>query len=326
MKKISSALLKAAVTVLLFYFIFRKTDFHQFGTTLRNARLDILLAAFLILWLGHYICIFRWRMLMQPLMPVLSRTHLFLIYCIGLFFNLTFPTVVGGDVVKFYYAGKPSKRYAQSFAATFLDRDAGMFAMMIIACVVLLLYPVTVPRIPVAIIVWGAFAVFLIGNIAIFTPRLHQILVRLLNLAKLNRIAAKIDAISNAFQIMSKHRMVLVVSLLISLINQILVISVTWVTAIGLRLNIPASHFFIFVPVITLISMIPISLNGMGLREYAYLSLFQSLGIHPASCFALGLVSSLLIILSSLPGGVIYIFFRNRSDLQNIAALETDFS
>jgi hypothetical protein len=67
-------------------------------------------------------------------------------------------------------------------------------------------------------------------------------------------------------------------------------------------------------------------LNGMGLREYAFMSLFGAIGVPPASCIALGLLSSVVIILSSMPGGIVYIFFRNRNDLQQLAALETEFS
>jgi len=72
--------------------------------------------------------------------------------------------------------------------------------------------------------------------------------------------------------------------------------------------------------------MIPISLNGMGLREYAYMSLFGAIGVDTESCIALGLLSSIVIILSSLPGGIVYIFFRNRADMQQLAAMETEFS
>lgn len=320
------AIIKVSVTALLFLYIFEKIDFRQFGTTLRHARLDVLLVGFLVLWIGHYMCIYRWRMLMRPLMPVLTVRQLFGIYCIGLFFNLTFPTLVGGDVVKMYYAGRPSKSYAQSFAATFLDRDAGMFAMMIIACGAILLYPVIVPGIPVSLIVWSAFFAFVIGNIGIFSPYFHRILTGLLRRAKLAKIARKVDTISNAFQIMGKHKGVLLSSLLISFFNQILVIAVTWIMAIGLRLQISVSYFLIFVPVITLISMIPVSLNGMGLREYAFMSLFGAIGVLPASCIALGVLSSIVIILSSLPGGIVYIFFRNRADIQQLAEMETEFS
>jgi uncharacterized protein (TIRG00374 family) len=251
--------------------------------------------------------------------------NLFGIYCIGLFFNLTFPTVVGGDVVKMYYAGKPGKAYAQSFAATFLDRDAGMLAMMIIACGALFIHPVRVPGIPVAIIIWTAFAAFIAGNVAIFAPYFHGRLTDLLRRFHLQRIAAKVDAISNAFLIMGKHKMLLFLSLMISFINQLLVISVTWIMAIGLRLDIDPLWFLIFIPVITLISMIPISLNGMGLREYAFLSLFGAVGVDRESCIALGLLSSIVIVLSSLPGGIVYIFFRNRNDMQKLASFETEF-
>ncbi len=317
---------KIAITALLFLYIFKNIDFQQFGATLKNAKVGILIFGFCILWIGHYICIYRWRMLMRPLMPVQSLAHLFGIYCIGLFFNLTFPTVVGGDVVKMYYAGKPSKSYAQSFAATFLDRDAGMFAMMIIACIAILIHPVDVPGIPVSLIIWGAFAAFAAGNIAIFAPYFHRRLTGLLHRLRLPKIAAKVDTISNAFIIMGQHKMLLLGSLLISLVNQLLVISVTWIMAVGLNIRISPLWFLVFVPVITLISMVPISLNGMGLREYAFMSLFGAIGVPREACIALGLLSSIVLILSSLPGGIVYIFLRNRNDMQQLAAMETEFS
>ena len=320
------AFIKIAVTALLFLYIFKNIDFRQFGDTLKNAKLGTLIFGFCVLWIGHYICIYRWRMLMRPLMPVLSLAHLFGIYCIGLFFNLTFPTVVGGDVVKMYYAGKPSKCYAQSFAATFLDRDAGMLAMMIIACVAIIIHPVGVPGLPVSMIIWGACAAFIAGNIAIFAPYFHRRLTNLLRRLHLSTVAAKVDTISNAFQIMGRQKALLFGSLLISFLNQLLVIAVTWIMALGLRMDVAPLWFLVFVPVITLISMIPISLNGMGLREYAFMSLFGAIGVDRESCIALGLLSSIVLVLSSLPGGIVYIFFRNRNDMQQLAALETEFS
>src|SRR5437867_7160859 len=124
-----------------------------------------------------------------------------------------------------YYAGKPSKLYAQSFAATFLDRDAGMLAMMIIACVATVIHPVSVSKIHVSLIVWLASLAFVLGNIAIFMPRLHKFCTRMLHKLRLPRIASKIDKLSDAFQIMSRERSVLIWSLAISLANQFLVIS-----------------------------------------------------------------------------------------------------
>jgi uncharacterized protein (TIRG00374 family) len=265
-------------------------------------------------------------MLMRPLMSTPSVRNLFGIYCIGLYFNMILPSLIGGDVIKIYYAGRPSKKYAQSFAAAFLDRDAGMFAMMIIACISALIHPVTIPRVHVSAIIWSVFMAFVLGNIAIFVPRTHRLLTDILHRLKLSKIAVKVDMISSAFQIMGTHKAVLLWSLFISFINQLLVIAVTWIMALGLQMKVSFYHFLIIVPVVTLISMIPISISGLGLRESSFEIMLGSVGAPPGSGIALGLVSSLFLFLTSLPGGIVYIFFKNRTDKQQIAALETEFS
>jgi len=325
MKSKLTALVKAAVTGLLFYFLFKKVDFREFGATLQNASPGLLFASFGLLWAAHYICIFRWRMLMRPLMPVFSILRLFQIYCIGLFFNLAFPTAVGGDVVKMYYAGKPSRQYVQSFAATFLDRDSGMLAMMIIACIGTFVLPATNTALPISLIVWASFAAFLAANAVIFMPGLHRLLTRLLHAVRLSRMAARVDAISNAFQVMAQHPRILFHSLLISLVNQLLVCFISWVAAEALHIHVSFLYFVVFIPVITLITMIPVSLSGMGLREYAFVTLFNALGVAPGMSLALALLTSAMIVLSAVPGGIIYMLFRNQRDVQQMAALESEF-
>jgi glycosyltransferase 2 family protein len=327
MKSILVTIAKTAVTALLLYFLFRRVDFEQFWRTLRGARFALLALGFALLWVGHYLCVVRWRMLMRPLMPVLSFGQALSVYCIGLFFNLAFPTVIGGDVVKMYYAGRPSKLYAESFASTFLDRDAGMLGMMIIACVVTLLHPVTIPRIPIALIIWGTSALFVLANLAIFTPAVHDVTTGALRQLGLTRMASKIDALSRAFQTMRREGALLAGSLVISVVNQVLVIALTWVMAEGLRLDVGIVYFLIFIPVITLVSMIPVSLNGMGLREYAYVSLFTAVGLSTESAIALGLLASAVVILSAVPGGILYVFFKHHhGDVREMAALEANVS
>jgi uncharacterized membrane protein YbhN (UPF0104 family) len=71
--------------------------------------------------------------------------------------------------------------------------------------------------------------------------------------------------------------------------------------------------------------MIPISLNGLGLREYAFVSLFGGIGVAPATGLALSLLTLLMIVLSAVPGGIVYVIFRNRNELQQMAAMGTDF-
>ncbi len=318
-------LLKACITLLLFFLLFRTMDFRQFGDTIREAQWDVLFVAFLMLWTGHFICVLRWRMLMRPVMPVEPLPSLCSIYCIGLFFNFTFPTSVGGDVVKVYYAGKPSKLYSQSFAATFMDRDAGMLAMLSVACIAVIWNPVHLPRIPETFIVWAAFAFFAVVNLAVFTPPLHRLLSRMLIRHNLGSIGSRVDALSEAFGVLRRHPETLAGSFVISVANQLVVIAVVWFIAEGLRIQLPFTYFLILVPIITIVSMVPISINGMGLREFAFTSLFGTLGIPASSCIALGLLTSAMLVLAAVPGGIIYLFFKSRLDVDEIASMETDF-
>jgi len=323
MKTFIITLLKILITALFFVYIFGKVDLQQFANTIRGARIELLAGAILAFCICHFLCVLRWRILIHPLMPAPPLLRLCGIYCIGIFFNLTFPTTIGGDVVKVYYAGKPSGTYAESFASIFLDRDIGMLAMMIIACSTVLIYPVSVPGISIPLILWSVFILFILGNIAVFTPRFHRILRNFLQKPRLGKIFAKIDNVAKAFLVIGKNPAALWMSLGFSFANQALGCAAVCIIARSLGISIPLYYFLIFVPVVTLISMIPISLNGMGLREYSFMSLFGAIGVADESCIALGLLYSFMVILTSLPGGVVYIFLRGKADSVKMAAIET---
>lgn len=262
---------------------------------------------------------------MKPIMPTLSLSRLFGIYCMGIFFNVAFPTTVGGDLVKIYYTGKSSNTYAQSFAAAFLDRDTGLLALMGIACISSVLFPVRVPSIPVSPIIWCATIILILGNMLIFAPGIHQWVLQLMHRIHLGKMVPKIVAVASAFQITARHKSILIGSIAISLLIQFLYITFVWLISEGLGLNIPFHYFFTIVPIVNTITMIPVSLNGIGLREYAFLSLLGAMNIVPASCIALGLVMSFMITVSSFPGGIVYITYKNSGDTKKIASLENGF-
>jgi hypothetical protein len=68
--------------------------------------------------------------------------------------------------------------------------------------------------------------------------------------------------------------------------------------------------FFIYVPIINVVSMIPISFNALGIREYFYVLLFARAGVAGETSLAVSLVSFFLLFLLSLLGGLFFIFYR----------------
>jgi hypothetical protein len=77
----------------------------------------------------------------------------------------------------------------------------------------------------------------------------------------------------------------------------------------GLGLALNAWQYFVIVPLVVVATLLPLSFNGLGVREGALVLLTAALGaeVYPAQAIALGLVSSLVILVVSLIGGVFYI-------------------
>ncbi len=65
-------------------------------------------------------------------------------------------------------------------------------------------------------------------------------------------------------------------------------------------------YFFCFVPVILLITMLPISVSGLGTTNLAYVALFGSVGMDPDGAFVLSVLILALGVIGNLPGGFIY--------------------
>jgi uncharacterized protein (TIRG00374 family) len=70
--------------------------------------------------------------------------------------------------------------------------------------------------------------------------------------------------------------------------------------------------FFVYLPIINVVSMIPISLNALGVREYFYVLLFSRAGLAGETSLAVSLVSFFLIFLLSITGGIFFIFYKKR--------------
>jgi len=80
----------------------------------------------------------------------------------------------------------------------------------------------------------------------------------------------------------------------------------------SLDLHIPWSYVFILYPLVGVFSAIPISFNGIGLREGAYLFMLQKIGVSPEKSVAFGLLWFMVVVLNSLMGGVVFILRKRK--------------
>ena len=224
---------------------------------------------------------------------------------VGYFFNNFLPTAVGGDIVKAMCAARVTKEPVKSVTSVLLDRVFGLFTFIVIPSVSFLFFlkKVENPWVPVLIYSFLASAVFfffLLFNRGL--ARRFQFVERFLNYFRLGEKARKIyDGMHN----FKRHKAVMVHAMVLSIFGQSVNILVVYFMALALGAGAHLIYFYLLVPVVHLMSMVP-SLNGLGIRESAY-TYFLAPFIGKETAFAVGILWLAMLFFLSLIGGAIYL-------------------
>jgi glycosyltransferase 2 family protein len=268
------------------------TDWTAVGRSFAAMRLEFFLAALATLIAAQILSAWRWQFLSRPFGFERTVRQLASYYFIGMFFNLVLPTSVGGDVVRAWRLDGGSGRRLAAFAAVFVDRFSGLCVLLALACVGVLCYPATLP----GWVVW-----FVLGTTAcaasgiLLTPSLA---------AMGERVIRPLGKVRTALQTLRRPRLLLVstvLSLGVQAGNVILVMLVGW----GLGADIPIAYYWILVPSVSLLIMLPASINGYGLRERATILFLAPLGVAQSTAVAVALAWTGVFLIASLLGGVV---------------------
>ncbi len=318
---------KIGITTALMIWVFRGVDLHEAVNEIREAKIGYLILTLFFTWFGHYLCVIRWRFLLEMLSVPMRTGRLVLIYCIGMFSNLILPGLVGGDLVKIVLTGRDhDHHYSKALASVYLDRAVGLLALLVIA----LSFSMVSPWVIQGVNLFWAFLLLTLGfiflNLLLFYPGAHRWVLLLSRKTGRNSIAFKTQKLVAAFTGIRHSPVKWGYTFVLSLINQFLVILSSFVIATALGIEAPFFDFAVFIPAISLITMIPISINGMGLREMATASFFLTIGVSKHQGIALGFLFSLLIIASSLPGAVAYLLHKNEVKTEQLEEAQWELS
>ena len=223
---------------------------------------------------------------------------------VGLFFNLFFPSAVGGDVAKAYYAYKHSGKKIAATTAVLLDRLMGFVALILMAIIALFFYSKQLndPRIDHFIYLFLGIMLFTMLFFA--SKRFARLFQFLLILIPSPKWRERMSDVYHAIYQYKSHRGILLLCLFLSFVAQVFFVWVHYCLAVSLGTNYSPWVFFIFVPIITIISMAP-SLSGLGVREAGAIYLFSR--IMPSErALALSLLLDMLTYGFSFSSGILY--------------------
>lgn len=320
MKKWLSLALKFAVSGGLIWFLFRyKVDPAAVFDKLLQVEPGMLALAVAVFLVQILICSFRWQAALNAIQARLAFLKTFQLFFIGAFFNQTLPSSVGGDAVRVYKAYREGLSLAGAFNGVMLERVATVIALVVL---VLATQPFFLPRVGAeeASLIVTALALFSVVvaaglGVLMVLDRLPGSLRRWRVVRGLGHLAADARRVFlspvNAgkllgWSILGHANLTLGVYFLARSLD----LAVSWLDCLAL------------VPPVILITTLPISIAGWGVREGAMVVAFGFIGVAQNDATALSLLFGLTAILTSLPGGVIWLASGGRSD--KVAATEGD--
>src|SRR5262249_21478517 len=313
-------LLKLLVSTGLIVFFLTQIHIERFLGTLVSAKFSYIALALVVYLLSQILGAGRWMVLARPLGFRNPFREFVIHYLIGMFFNLFAPGTVGGDVSRVYYLARNDKTHREKASwavstipaavSVFMDRAVGMTVLVWLGAVGLLLfpeYPVPGPirsltlRLALALLVGGAAVPFLRR----FLPEDGHPVVMKLRFA-LRAYRTQRSVIPKA----------IVFSFLLHLIQVWIHMLLGW----AIQIDIPFSYCLILYPLVGTFAAIPISLNGIGLREGGYLFLLGLIGINAEKGVAFGLLLFLIVAVDSLIGGLLFLMRRSPKPVDDVLA------
>jgi uncharacterized protein (TIRG00374 family) len=305
------AVLKVAVSVGLIVYLLSRVGTEELVEVMRSASANYtyLLIALLLYFGAIAVGAVKWQILLKAQGMSVSLGSLLSFTFVGLFFGNFLPTNVGGDLVRGYDLARHTQLPAETAISVLVDRMMGLIAFVFVAVVMALLvvyseglvglWEVAAIAALVLLALCGVFAVML-------SDRLRAQLRRLFGISFLSRLVPLYDRLSTALSAYRRSYAALAVCFCISILVLTIGSVVNYLISLSLGGGISLLHIFLFTPLITFVLLIPISLGGIGLNQSAYVFFFNLVGVPEQRSLAISLIMQAIIIISSLPGGVLW--------------------
>jgi len=308
-KRLIWLVVKIAVSLsLLIYILAAKVSLPDIGRSLAGLNLAWVALAFSLHIFGLLISAYRWQILARAQGNEVPLGYLVKSYLVGTFFNNFLPTRFGGDVVRIWDGSKYSESLLKSSAIVVVERATGLVVLFLFALLASLFRLDMARQIP---LIWVSLLVGLAGLLlaAFFlSPPAGRLINLLPGRGVWSRLKAKVLGFRDII-LAYRHRPALFGQALAwALLLQLNVILYYFLIGRAFSLRVAFLDYFIFIPIVLLIQIIPVTIGGLGLRESAYIAVFAYYGVAARTAVSFSLVADLAVgLLVGLIGAVIYI-------------------
>lgn len=280
------------------------TDIAELFERLEEVSLPIYILGLAVFWFSLTIWTARWMLLLFGAgEPVPFRTA-FSTLLIGLFYSLFLPSVVGQDLGRMHELSRQRENKIGIVSTVLLDRLIGLISLVAIAFVALIIVGYEYVNNEIIYAVVGAALALGLLWFLFFNPNFMRLFRRLLHLPIIQHFESALKLLYDTLYDLQSRKRVLFGALAISLgfvlVETLSIVILSY--AIDAAIN--PLYFFVFVPMIWLITALPISIGGLGVRETAFVFFFTQVGMDSAEAILISLLYFSFYLIAGVVGGI----------------------
>ncbi|HEX2114237.1 MAG TPA: lysylphosphatidylglycerol synthase transmembrane domain-containing protein [Alphaproteobacteria bacterium] len=296
-----SVAIKAAVTLSLIVWLLHRIDLVPVIERVGGIDPAIALAAIVLMMAQLLLTGWRWAMIARIIGAPMMRDATLRLTLIGQFFNQTLPSAIGGDAVRAWLLSREGVSLTKAVSGVFADR---VVALVLLVAIVGAMLPALYARVP-APELRASVTLLVVATAAgvIILLACGPSLARLLRRHRLTQALAQL-ADDLRFVLISPGAAAVVAS---AVVVHLGVVTSAWLVARALAIDVTLIDCLVLVPPVVLLTTLPISIAGWGVRESATVIAFGFVGVPPVDAVALSVVFGLVQIVIGLPGGALWI-------------------
>jgi uncharacterized protein (TIRG00374 family) len=307
MKRRLFTVAKLFISLGLIFLLYHKIPLEDMAAVLTGANFLWLLPIVVLILACTVISAAKWRMFLQSDGINLPLTTLTASYLIGSFYNMFLPSNIGGDSYRIVDVAGRSQQTARTAVSVLADRLSGLLAMVCLGVVSSMLVGSRFGNPWFFLIPLTLLAAMLLVLWSIFAQKPFNAVLSISHLENIPLIRKVADKLLLSASVYGADRRLLVRAMLLSFLFQFFVCTIVYMLSQVIHCHTGFVYFCMFIPLVTLIETLPISINGIGLRDAGYIFFFGSVGMGELETRSLALLFLALTTSYSTCGGLVYL-------------------
>ena len=307
--RVAGRIARIAVAAALTGYLLWRSDPAAVAAAARHADASWILAAVLLVLVDRALMAWRWAMLLcivderdrPPLLRLLE------VFFVSTFVGTFLPASIGADAVRAYSISRDRVAGADAVASVFMDRMLGVASLLIMGGVGVAVARDLAASAFVVVSLALTAALTLVTVLMIFSERVGLWCAGVAAVMPVAAVRRAGGAIIESVRRYARFHGQLVNVLAASVGVQVLRIVQAYCLGRSLGIDAGLTVYFAFIPVILLIMLLPVSINGLGTSQAAFVWFFARVGVDAAPAFALSILFVALGIVGNLPGGFLYV-------------------